>query len=81
MTNEGLMPNYVDIIKSSPNPLSVSSTNFLQCIKLPALREVVLMVGYDKDADQQDVDLPNDVITALSELIHYSHCSLIRLCR
>lgn len=38
------------------------------------------MVGYDNDADQQDVDLPNDVITALSELIRYSHYSLIRLC-
>ncbi|KAK0443253.1 hypothetical protein EV421DRAFT_1735855 [Armillaria borealis] len=59
--------------------LSVSSTNFLRCIKLPALREVILTVVYDKDADQQVVDLPNDVIIALSELIRYSHCSLIRL--
>ncbi len=107
--DDRLIPEYVDIIKSSLNllsfsyhnyyeqlpygsqltlpiaigqsiqTLSVSSAMFMRSVKLPALREVVLIAGYDKGRNQEVVYLPKDMLVSLSQLIDYSQCSLVRL--
>ncbi|KAK0458330.1 uncharacterized protein EV420DRAFT_1643220 [Desarmillaria tabescens] len=75
----GLLPAHPCVISQSIQTLSVSSACFMRSVELPALREVVLTPGYDKDRNQQVIDLPRGAIIALSELLHHSHCSLIRL--
>ncbi|KAK0458354.1 uncharacterized protein EV420DRAFT_1480080 [Desarmillaria tabescens] len=75
----GLLPAHPRVISQSIQTFSVSSACFMRSVELPALREVVLTAGYDKDRNQQVIDLPRRAIIALSELLHHSHCSLIRL--
>lgn len=64
------------VTSQSIQTLSVSSADFLRTIDVPALREVVLIAPNEGD---DVMCLPSDIITALSELIQHSHCSLTRL--
>ncbi|KAK0227315.1 hypothetical protein EDD85DRAFT_940190 [Armillaria nabsnona] len=71
-----LAPSHPRVTSQSIQTLSVSSANFLGTINVPALREVVLIAAYEGYCV---ACLPSDIITALSELIHHSRCSLTRL--
>ncbi len=71
-----LPPSHSRVTSQSIQTLSVSSANFLRTINVPALREVVLIAAYEGYCV---ACLPSDIITALSELIHHSRCSLTRL--
>ncbi|KAK0443290.1 hypothetical protein EV421DRAFT_543283 [Armillaria borealis] len=71
-----LPPSHPRVTSLSIQTLSVSSANFLRTIYVPVLREVILTAAYE---GYFVACLPSDIITALSELIHHSHCSLTRL--